>query len=76
MLSDQRQLAIQCIDIACQTIKITTDISAAYREGMKYGTKLLESFNYDLKCLNLADHYTHATATFVGMFLLRLARLL
>jgi hypothetical protein len=75
MPATQKELAIRSIQIAHQGLDITINYPA-YREGMKYGTTLFWSFNSNLESLNVAVHYTHATATFAASFLLRLARLL
>lgn len=72
----QRQLAVRSIHIAHEALNITVNIAPAYKEGMKYGTKLLSIIQLKSEFWNLAVHYTHATATFVASFLLRLARLL
>jgi hypothetical protein len=71
----QRQLALRSIHVARQGLDITVN-SPAYREGMRYGIKLII---FNPACIHLiisAVHYTHATATFAASFLLRLARLL
>lgn len=75
MPATQIELAIRSIQIARQVLDITLN-SPSYREGMKYGMTLFRQFNSYLESLNLAVHYTHATATFTASFLLRLARLL
>lgn len=75
MPAKQKDLAIKSVAIAQRGLDITLNFGS-YRENMKYG----RSFGSDQDRMSAhsvtAVHYTHATATFMGSFLLRLSRLL